>query len=114
MVAALIGRLANAPSALNAASLSSASNTYEGPAEIGKVATSAPITGPARSVITDADTTNAAVTAMRSSSIRIKASSGGIAVIVILRCPRNARASKDGQQRRPSRLASLAPQGDGA
>jgi hypothetical protein len=49
-----------------------------GPAEIGSVATSAPITGPERSVITDADTTNAAVTAMRSASVRMKASSGDI------------------------------------
>ena len=38
------------------------------PAEIGNVATSAPITGPERSVITEADTTNAAVMAMRSAA----------------------------------------------
>src|SRR3979490_539946 len=83
MVAVLIGRLASAPSAMNAALWSSARDTEDGPAEIGKVAISAPITGPERSVITEAETTNAAVTAMRSASVRMKARSGdrGLAVV---------------------------------
>src|ERR1700761_8695781 len=80
MVAALIGRLASAPSAIKDASWSSARNTEDGPAEIGNVATSAPITGPERSVITDADTTKAAVIAMRSARIRMKGSSGDILI----------------------------------
>src|SRR3984893_13157372 len=39
---------------------------------------SAPITGPERSVMTEADTTNAAVIAMRRPSVRMKMSSGNI------------------------------------
>ena len=46
-------------------------------------------------------------------SVRMKVRSGDMEIVVILRRPRNARASKDGQQLRPSRLASLAPR-DGA
>src|SRR5687768_7490159 len=42
---------------------------------------------------------------MRSRSVRRKANSRDMVIVVILRCPRNARASKDGQQGRPSRLA---------
>src|SRR4051794_12763832 len=53
----------------------------------------------------DAVTTNAAVTAIRRASIRRKAVSGDRAVVVILRCPRNARASKDEPRSHPSRLA---------
>src|ERR1700761_8292871 len=82
MVAALIGRLASAPSAIKDASWSSARNTEDGPAEIGKVATSAPITGPERSVITDADTTNAAVIAMRSARVSRKRRSGDIGFLL--------------------------------
>src|ERR1700688_4206351 len=82
MVAALIGRLAHAPSAVKWASGSTRRKTEEGPAEIGKVATSAPITGPERSVITDADTTKAAVTAMRSTSVGMKIRSGDIFSVV--------------------------------
>src|ERR1700733_4131726 len=78
IVAALTGRLASAPSAMNAASWSSARNTYDGPAEIGNVATSAPITGPDFSVMTEDVTTNAAVIAMRSASVSRKESSGDI------------------------------------
>ena len=48
------------------------------PPKSASVATSAPITGPERSVMTDAVTTNAAVIAMRSTSVRMKASSGDI------------------------------------
>src|SRR4051812_42324126 len=51
---------------------------YEGPAETGSVAISAPIAGPERSVIIEAITTNAAATAMRRTSERRKASSGDI------------------------------------
>ena len=42
------------------------------------VAISAPITGPERSVTTEAVTTNAAANAMRRASVRTKASSGDI------------------------------------
>ena len=73
-----MGRLANAPSPMNAASWSSARNTYDGPAEIGSVATNAPITGPERSVITEADTTKTAVIAIRSASVSTKTNSGDI------------------------------------
>ena len=51
--------------------------------------------------MTEAVTTNAAVIAMRSASVRRKVSSGDMVMVVILRRPRKARASKDEQ---PSRL----------
>ena len=78
MVAAFIGRLATAACAMKTSSWSIARNTYEGPAETGSVAISAPIAGPERSVIIEAETTNAAATAMRSATERMKASSGDI------------------------------------
>src|SRR6185503_13484127 len=54
----------------------------DGPAEIGSVAINAPITGPDRSVTTEAVTTNAAVIAMRRPSVSRKASSGDIFSVV--------------------------------
>src|SRR5215216_6805435 len=57
-------------------------NTEDGPAEIGSVAISAPITGPERSVTTEAVTTNAAANAMRRASVRTKASSGDMLAVV--------------------------------
>src|SRR5258708_6479971 len=50
------------------------------------------MTGPERSVITDADTTNAAVTAMRSASVRMKARSEDIGLTVV---PAKRSASRD-------------------
>src|SRR4051795_7299674 len=78
IVAALTGKLDRAPCAMKAASWASARKTYDGPAETGKVATSAPITGPERSVMIDAVTTNAAATIMRRTRMRMKWSSGDI------------------------------------
>src|SRR4051795_10081789 len=87
IVAALTGKLDRAPCAMKAASWASARKTYDGPAETGKVATSAPITGPERSVMIDAVTTNAAATIMRRTRMRMKWSSGDIFVLSSRRRP---------------------------
>jgi hypothetical protein len=63
-----------------------------GPAETGNVATSAPITGPARSAMKEADTTKAAATAMRNPSNRVKLSSEGMDRVLAL--PRRGSARK--------------------
>jgi hypothetical protein len=95
MVAAFIGRLASAPCAMNASVWSIARKMYDGPAETGSVATSAPIAGPERSVMIEAATTKAAAIAMRSARESRKASSGDI---LFLRHARQREPGHDGAE----------------
>src|SRR6202022_2726701 len=70
--------------------------------EIGKVAISAPITGPERSAMTEADTTNAAVIAMRTPSVRMKMSSGENSILVMAGHSRSKNGVAYARLRRPS------------